>query len=154
MSAMFERLAERFFGKPAATFGKPAATFGKPAATFARTLCTTIQQQQQSKKIKKQVRIHEEKNEIYILPSPSPSPPKVKRSIERNLRSIDQKPFVPPVGTVLQALSKNKNLLCAVVVLPDHRLLEVQRGSMIGIHLHPRFIFNTPYDWQCWLNTM
>ena len=77
-----------------------------------------------------------------------------ERALQLRLRSVEQKPFVPPVGTILQAISKKRNLLCAVVVLPDHRLLEVQRGSATGMHLHPRFIFNSPYEWQCWVNKL
>lgn len=136
MSAVFERIANRLFGKPTATFS------------------------QQYKK-RKSVRIQEDRNEVYLIAAVEDFIAAKKaehkaadRVLQVRLRSIEQKPFVPPVGTILQAISKHKHLLCAAVVLPDHRLMEVQRGGATGMHLHPRFIFNTPYEWQCWVNKL
>lgn len=134
MSTVFERIVNRFFGKPTSS-------------------------NIQSSKKRKSVRIQEEHNEVYLIASvddflqgKKKENSLHKKLVKIGLRSVEKKPFVPPVGTILQAISKKKQFVCAVVVLPDHRLMEVQRGSATGIHLHPRFIFNSPYEWQCWLN--
>ena len=135
MSTLFERISNRFFGKP-----------------------ITNQVSIEPKKSRKTVQIREDFNEVKIVQEVENFiegkrlETRVREKVLKNkLRSIEKKPFVPPVGTILQMLSPKKNFMMAVVVMPDHRLLEVQRGPYSGIHLHPRFIFNTPYEWQCWV---
>jgi hypothetical protein len=151
MSAMFERIASRFFGT--------AKQY--PKKHTEQTTSFQILQFKVNKKVKKQVRIQEEHNEVYIIAAvddfidaKKAEHKEAYHALKMRLRSIEQKPFVPPVGTVLQAISKHRHILCAVVVMPDHRLVEVQRGSAVGIQLQPRFIFNTPYEWQCWVNKL
>ncbi len=139
MSAVFERIFNRVFGRAVPSYEVKHTV---PATTKAKA------------KAKKSVRIQEELNEVILIENLI----EAKRAEARlrkkamKLRSVQMKPFVPPVGTVLQMLSPKKNLMMAAVVLPDHRLLEVQRGPLTGTHLHPRFIFNTPFEWQCWVN--
>lgn len=69
---------------------------------------------------------------------------------KRRLLSVATKPFVPPVGTIIMDRSRS-GFFSAVVVLPDHRLLEVQRGNYAGLELGHPIIFSTPFDWQSWL---
>jgi hypothetical protein len=144
MSTVFDRIFTRFFGRD-----------------MSPNMQTTQMASQKSTKVKKSVRIQEEFNEVILIQEVEnfiEGKQKENRLRERALKlreqlhSVEKKPFVPPVGTVLQMFSPRKNLLMAVVVLPDHRLLEVQRGGCTGMHLHPRFVFNTPYEWQCWVN--
>ena len=77
--------------------------------------------------------------------------PPIRR--KKRLVSVMTKPYVPPVGTIMTDTSRS-GFFSAVVVLPDHHLLEVQRGCYAGLELGHPTIFPTPFDWQCWLRSV
>ena len=146
MATIFDRICTRMFGKSLS----PNVQATQVAATAAT-------------KKKKSVRINEDYNEVILIENVEAFIQ--NKNAEMRLRqkalkfreamlSVEKKHFVPPVGTVLQAYSKRSHLLCAAVVLGDHRLMEIQRGNATGPQLYPRFIFNSPYEWQCWLNRL
>ncbi len=149
MATIFDRICTRMFGK--------SLSPNVQATQVAATNTTT------KGKGKKSVRINEDINEVILIENVEVFIQ--NKNAEMRLRqkalkfreamlSVEKKHFVPPVGTVLQAYSKRGHLLCAAVVLGDHRLMEIQRGNATGPQLYPRFIFNTPYEWQCWLNRL
>ncbi len=129
---MFQAIASRFFGSTN-TSSSSTFTGNLPIHTLVPRV--------------KKVRFNEQKNKVYILPNMS-TPKRKQRFL-----SIETKPYVPPVGTVLTDKTRS-GVFSAVVVLPDHRLLEVQRGNYAGLQLGPCTIFPTPFDWQTWLRNM
>ena len=136
MSQLFQQIHFRFFGET-------ASKENQSTSSNARNLLLHVRR-------KKQVWFNEEKNKVYVITNMEDKKPK---KIRRRLISVSTKPYVPPVGTILTDKS-HSGFFSAVVIMPDHRLLEIQRGGHVGLELEPRTIFHTPYDWQCWLRSV